>query len=76
MNRKNLSLIAAAVCLVIAGLWESHTHFGIFSETTKAARADVSAARNESGLAFDQEVRERAGITTVVGRCCTNAGRS
>lgn len=65
MNRKNLSLIAAAVCVVIAGLWISHTHFGTSTETTKAARTDVSAARNESGVALEQEERERAGITTV-----------
>lgn len=65
MNRKNLSFIAAAVCVVIAGLWVSHTHLGISSETTKAAHADVKATRNESGVALDPQERERAGITTV-----------
>ncbi|GGH67536.1 hypothetical protein GCM10010975_37430 [Comamonas phosphati] len=64
MKRKNISLIAAAMCLVIAGFWISHTHLGNSAETAKAARADVKAARNESGVALDQEERERAGITT------------
>lgn len=65
MNRQNLSLIAAAVCVVIAGLWASHTHFGASAETTKATHADVKTARHESGVALDQEERERAGIATV-----------
>ncbi|HVL43956.1 MAG TPA: hypothetical protein VM407_03930 [Acidovorax sp.] len=67
MNRKHLSMIAAAVCVVIAGLWALHgyhAYLGASAETAEAPRTDVRAVPGKPGIAIDQEERERAGIAT------------
>ena len=67
MNRKHLSMIAAAVCVVIAGLWALHgyhAYLGASAETAEAPRTDVKAVPGKPGIAIDQQERERAGIAT------------